>query len=82
MLRTSAVRRLLTRVQHPSAERIVQQAVSVPPRSDLAVSTMNFLSWSTFAVTYGIIVNWIYSAHLDHWDGTYGVDDDDDDDDD
>jgi hypothetical protein len=41
---------------------------------------LEVISWGAFAVTYGIIVNWLYTGHLDLWDGTYGTEEDDDDD--
>ena len=83
MFRRSAGRlALLTRAQHPRADAIVNQVCRVPTTGDPVAATLRVGAWGTFFATYGIIADWIYQAHLDKWDGTYGLEDDDDDDED
>lgn len=60
---------------------IVQLQVDGHVPKDALAGTLLYLSYGTFAMTYLIIVNWIYQGYLDLWDGTYGLDDDDDEDD-
>ena len=31
------------------------------------------ISWMLAIATYAIMVNWVYTAHLEYWDGVYGV---------
>ena len=81
MYRASRLSRYLSRAQHPRAEAVVNTIVAAPRRVDVVASVLELGSWTTFLVTYGIIFNWIYTSHLDLWDGTYGIEDDDDDDD-
>ena len=79
--RTAARATLLTRRQHPRADDLLQQVYRVPTAGDPVAATLRAGAWGTFAATYAIIADWIYQAHLDKWDGTYGVDDEDEEDD-
>jgi hypothetical protein len=81
MFRATLTTRYLYRRHHPHADAILQRTLAVKPPRDVLSSVLQALSWCGFAVTYAIIVNWIYSSHLDLWDGTYGIEDDDEDDD-
>ncbi len=81
--RTTVSRALLSKAQHPRAEAILSQVLAAKAkRADPVAASLEAVSWGLFAVTYGIIVNWIYASHLDLWDGVYGIEDDDDEDDD
>jgi hypothetical protein len=80
MFRASLTRRYLTRRYHPRADEVLQHTLAAPRARDPVAGLLEVISWGAFAVTYGIIVNWLYTGHLDLWDGTYGTEEDDDDD--
>ena len=82
MFRTTRLARYVTRQHHPAADEVMRRTLSTPRRFDPVAAGLEATAWGTFAVTYGIIIDWIYSSHLDMWDGTYGLEDDDDEDDD
>lgn len=58
-------------------EPVVKRSIAM---KDPITTAGNTIGWALFAVTYGIMVNWIYEGYLDLWHGTYGLGDDDDDD--
>jgi hypothetical protein len=81
MFRASRMARYITREHHPHADEVMRRTLTAPKKFDPVAAGLEVTAWGTFFATYGIIADWIYSSHLDMWDGTYGIEDDDDEDD-
>lgn len=71
--------RAIFRSAPQSAEALIEPVIALRSRRvrfDPIFLSLWTVSVGLGVVTYGIITNWIYQAHLDLWAGTYGQDDD------